>query len=73
MSSPSLVLPWASDRYDGWLVDSIPPCSAKTVEAGRHNPSYLYMAAKPECVSLCIELFGSSDEKLTSSASICPT
>jgi hypothetical protein len=38
-SSPSLAPHQASGRYDGWLVDSIPPCSAKTVEA--HIPSYL--------------------------------
>ena len=51
MSSPSLAPPQASGRYDGGLVDSIPPCSTKTVEAGPHIPSYLYMASKQECVS----------------------
>jgi hypothetical protein len=58
MSSPSLAPPQASGRYDGGLVDSIPPCSAKTVEAGPHIPSYLYMASKQECVSPGIALFG---------------
>jgi hypothetical protein len=47
----------ASGRYDSWMIDSIPRYSPKTVEPGPHVPSYLYMAAKPECVSLCIELF----------------
>jgi len=51
-SSPSLARPLASGRYDGSLADSIPPYFPKTVEAGPHIPSYLYMAAKRECVSL---------------------
>ena len=57
MSSPSLSPPRASGKYDGGLLDSIPPRSAKTVEAGPHIPSYLYMASKQECVSPGIALF----------------
>jgi hypothetical protein len=52
MSLPSLAPPQAIERYDGSLADSILPCHRKNVEGGPHISSYLYMAAKPECVSL---------------------
>jgi hypothetical protein len=55
--SPFLAPPRASGSNGDWLVDSIPPCPAKDVEAGRHIPSYLYMAPKRECVSLRAEIF----------------
>jgi len=58
MSSLSLAPPQASGSYDGGLLDSIPSCSAKTVEAGPRIPSYLCMASKQKCVSPGIALFG---------------
>ena len=41
----------ASKMYDALWFDSAHPCRSWVVEDEPHIPSYLYMAAKQECIS----------------------